>query len=202
MCDVRFIAGRRNCRDPVRCNLDKPPGQSANDDSPGNNAFIRRLLRLPRVARFLRYAAGSAVASAVSAIVLAVLVHGHHVQPAVASIIAFIAGAVVNFALYRFWAWRHTVTRAAKAIGKDFARYAVIAVSTALIATGTTSIAGVYADRAGLGSGQRTLLLEGSYFGAFALMFVAKFLILDRYVFVHRHRADVSRDQVENTTPA
>jgi len=154
------------------------------------------------VVRFLRYAVGSAIASIVSAIVLAALVHGHHVTPAVASICAFIAGALVNFAIYRFWAWRHTITRAAAAIGKDFVKYAVIAVSTAAIATGTTFLAGRYADHAGLGSDMRVLLLEGSYFAAFAVMFVVKFLILDRYVFVQRHRAEVSRDQVENTTPA
>ena len=167
-----------------------------------NNGLIKRLLYSPRVARFLKYAVGSATASLVSFIVLAVVSWDRSVPDAVASVIAFIAGALVNFCVYRFWAWRHTVTREAKALGRDFGRYAVIAVSTALIATGTTTLAGRYADHAGLGSAARTLLLEGSYFSAFALMFVVKFLLLDRFVFAARHRADVSRDQVENTTPA
>ena len=177
-------------------------GRWAHTSRVANNGLIKRLLYSPRVARFLKYAVGSATASLVSFIVLAVVSWDRSVPDAVASVIAFIAGALVNFCVYRFWAWRHTVTRKAKALGRDFGRYAVIAVSTALIATGTTTLAGRYADHAGLGSAARTLLLEGSYFSAFALMFVVKFLLLDRFVFAARHRADVSRDQVENTTPA
>jgi putative flippase GtrA len=145
------------------------------------------------VARFLRYAVGSAIASVVSAAVLAATAWTSIVAPAVSSVIAFIAGALVNFAVYRFWAWPHTVTRAVAAIGRDFARYAVIAVSTAAVATGATYVAGEYADHAALGSAARTLLLEGSFFGAFAVMFAAKFVILDRYVFVHR-RAETASD--------
>jgi putative flippase GtrA len=167
--------------------------RKASESGLADNGLIRDLLRLPRVARFLRYAVGSAIASAVSAVVLAVTAWTSIVAPAVASVVAFVAGAIVNFAVYRFWAWRHTVTRAVAAIGRDFAGYAVIAVSTAALATGATYLAGRYADHAALGSAARTLLLEGSYFGVFALMFAAKFVILDRYVFVHR-RAEPARD--------
>jgi len=145
------------------------------------------------VARFLRYAVGSAIASLVSAVVLAVTAWTSVVAPAVASVVAFVAGAVVNFVVYRFWAWRHTVTRAIATIGRDLAGYAVIAVSTAVIATGATYLAGRYADHAALGSAARTLLLEGAYFGVFAVMFAVKFVILDRYVFVHR-RTPGTRD--------
>ncbi len=152
------------------------------------------------VAKFLRYAVGSATASVVSAIVLAALTWRHTVPTPVATVIAFVAGALVNFSVYRFWAWRHTVTRKARALSKDFAMYAVVAVASFFGAVGTTTLAGRYAAHAGLDPLARTLLLEGSYFFAFAVMFVAKFLILDRFVFVARHRAEVSRDQVETTT--
>jgi hypothetical protein len=73
---------------------------------------------------------------------------------------------------------------------------------TALIAAGTTTLAGRYADHAGFSSAQRSLLIDVSYFGTFAVMFVLKFLILDRYVFNEHRRPDTSPDHVENTTTA
>jgi putative flippase GtrA len=149
-----------------------------------------------------RYAVGSLTASVVSAIVLTSLSWRHTVPPAVATVIAFVAGALVNFTVFRFWAWRHTLIRKAGAVGRDFARFSAVAAVTALIAAGATTLAGRHADHAGFSSAQRSLLINGCYFGAFAVMFVLKFLILDRFVFNERHRAEISRDQVENTTAA
>jgi putative flippase GtrA len=154
------------------------------------------------VLRFLRYAVGSATASLVSAVTLAAAYRGIGLGPRVSSIAAFCAGALVNFLIYRFWAWRATVAPGAAAVRRDFLKYAVVAVATALVALATTTVADGYARSAGLSADMRTLVVEGSYFGAFAVMFVAKFLILDRYVFRARANAARSRDQVENTTPA
>ncbi len=154
------------------------------------------------MAQLARYAVGSLTASVVSAIVLTTLSWHHTVPPAVATVIAFVAGALVNFTVFRFWAWRHTLVRAAGAIGRDFVRFSAVAVVTALIAAGATTLAGRYADHSGFSSAQRSLLIDACYFGSFAVMFVLKFLILDRFVFNERHRPDTSRDQVENTTPA
>jgi putative flippase GtrA len=147
---------------------------------------------------------GSLTATVVSATVLTTLTWRHTVPPAVGTVLAFIAGALVNFAVFRFWTWRHTMIRQARAIGRDFAKFSMIAVATAAIASGTTTLAGRYADHAGLDPFDRTLLIDGAYFGAFAVMFFAKFLILDRFVFGERSRrpADVAGDQVETTTPA
>lgn len=154
-------------------------------------------MRNPRAARFLRYAAGSVLASLVSAATLAVAYRGLRIGPALSSVVAFCAGLLINFVVYRFWAWRK---RATPGVGRDFAKYSVVAICTALVALGTTSVADAYARRAGLDPTQRTLVVEGSYFGAFAVMFIAKFLVLDRFVF--NARVDDSRTQVENTTRA
>lgn len=154
------------------------------------------------MAHLARYAVGSLTASVVSAIVLTSLSWRHTVPPAVATILAFIAGALVNFSVFRFWTWRHTLVREAGALSRDFARFSAVAVVTALIAAGATTLAGRYADHGGFSSAQRSLLINGCYFGSFAVMFVVKYLILDRFVFNERHRRDTSRDQVENTTAA
>lgn len=154
------------------------------------------------MAHLARYAVGSLTASVVSAIVLTSLSWRHTVPPAVATILAFVAGALVNFSVFRFWTWRHTLVRQAGALGRDFVRFSAVAVVTALIAAGATTLAGRYADHGGLSPAERSLLINGCYFGSFAVMFVLKYLILDRFVFNERHRRDTSRDQVENTTAA
>jgi putative flippase GtrA len=152
------------------------------------------------VAHLARYAVGSLTASVVSAIVLTALSWRHTVPPAVATVIAFVAGALVNFTVFRFWTWRHTLVREAGALGRDFLKFSAVALAAFFIALGATTFAGSYADRAGFSSAQRTLLIDAAYFGSFAVMFVLKFVILNRFVFAERHRPDTSRDQVENTT--
>jgi putative flippase GtrA len=138
----------------------------------------------------------------VSALTLAAAYRGAGLGPRVSSVSAFCAGALVNFMIYRFWAWRATVDNGSAAVRRDFLRYAVVAVCTALVALGTTTLADTWSRAAGLSADVRTLVVEISYFGAFAVMFVAKFLVLDRYVFRARAAVPRSRDQVENTTPA
>jgi putative flippase GtrA len=169
--------------------------------------WIRWCLEHPRIGRFVRYGVGSAVASAVSAITLALVYHAIGSGPQVASVTAFIAGALVNFLLYRFWAWRATLTPDAerpRRFAGDVIKYSAVAVTTALVALGTTTLADHYARAHDLTDGDRTLLVEASYFGAFAVMFVAKFVVLDRFVF-RSAKDDVdatllSRSQVETTT--
>jgi putative flippase GtrA len=133
----------------------------------------------------------------VSAAVLATCFRVLHFSSRPSVWAAFVAGATVAFVINRTWAWqRHDKS----GLGRDIARYSVVAIGTAVVATIGTSIADHYAVRAGLGPDARTLVQEGAYFGSYTLTFVAKFLLLDRFVFV---RADEdSRDQVENTTSA
>lgn len=176
--------------------------RSASPRRRADNGIIRRFLRSPRVAHLARYAVGSLTASVVSAILLTSLSWRHTVPPGVATVIAFVAGAVVNFTVFRFWAWRHTLVREAGALGRDLAKFSAVAIATAVIAAVATTVAGRYADHAGFSSAQRSLLINGCYFGAFGVMFVLKFLILDRFVFAEHHPADSPREQVENTTPA
>ena len=72
-------------------------------------------------------------------------------------------------------------------------------VVTALIATGASTLTDYATKDAGMDANTRTLLIEVAYFGAFAVTFVGKFLVLDRYVFAGSPRR--SRAQVDSTTP-
>jgi putative flippase GtrA len=144
-----------------------------------------------RSGRFIRYAVGSAFATGVSAVTFALAYRMLHAGPQLASVAAFSAGAVVNFVSNRFWAWsrRHRLGGQALAesrsdklrgLGRDLAGYLTLAVATALAAAGVTTLT----ERL-----TRTwVLVEASYFGTYAAMFLVKFVLLDRVVFRSRHQ--------------
>jgi putative flippase GtrA len=133
----------------------------------------------------------------VSAVVLALSFRVLHLSSHESTGAAFVTGATVAFVINRAWAWqRHDKSH----MRRDILRYSVVAIGTAVVATIGTGIADHYAVRAGLDADARTLVQEGAYFGSYALTFVAKFLLLDRFVFVRA--ADDSRDHVDRTTRA
>ena len=150
------------------------------------------VVRSARFKRFVRFAVGSLFATGVSAVTLALMYDVLHTGPVVASITAFASGAIVNFVANRFWAWsRHERV----GLGRDMASYAVLAVSTALLAAGVTKTTEWYAKRSTVTADHLGLIVEVSYFATYAAMFVVKFVVLDRVVFR-------SRAQVEKTTRA
>lgn len=135
-----------------------------------------------------------------SAATLWILYHEAGASTTAASIAAFCAGAVVNFVIYRFWAWQSTVRKEVGALSRDLVGFAIVAVTTALFAVATTSLTDRAARHAGISADSRGLLVEVAYFGAFAITFAFKFVVLDRWVFAGTPRR--SRAQVDTTTRA
>jgi putative flippase GtrA len=138
--------------------------------------------------RFVRYAAGSALAALASAIAFALVYRVLGQGPRLASVTAFLAGAVVNFLVARFWTWESRARTAASVV-----RFAVVSAVIALAAAGVTSLTHALLHDAD--PNRRAVLVEASYFATYAVLFVAKFLVLDRAVFRSRHH-------VPNTTRA
>jgi putative flippase GtrA len=136
-----------------------------------------------RRARFARYAMGSVLATAVSAVVFALGYRWIGLGPRTTSVTAFASGAVVNFSANRFWAWDR---RRLPGLGRDLLSYAVIALATAAAASGITTLTESYAVRIGASDNYRTLLVEIGYFSSYAMMFMIKFVVLDRIVFTPR----------------
>ena len=146
--------------------------------------------------RFIRYAIGSGLATATSAVAFAVVYRVLGDGPRLASVTAFLAGAVVNFTSNRFWAWRRVVRRRARpGLGRDALFYAIVAVASALAAIGVTSL--THAALAGAEPNQRAVLVEMSYFATYAVLFLLKFFVLDRVVFSTK-----DRNQLDSTTRA
>lgn len=146
-----------------------------------------------RLRRFAKYALCSGLAAGASAVTFAVAYRYLGSGPRVASVTAFAAGAVVNFAGNRFWAWNR---RQRLGLGRDLTGYLVLAVTTALAAAGVTSLAHAYAQHVGMSADRRAVFVEAAYFATYAAMFLVKFLLLDQVLFRS------SRHQVPNTTRA
>jgi putative flippase GtrA len=142
------------------------------------------------LARFARYAVGSGLATVTSAVAFALAYRVLDLGPRVATGTAFLAGALVNFAASRFWAWNR---RARHGLGRDVLSYAVLSLVAALAAAVVTSLAHAVLHDAD--PDRRAVLVEASYFATYAALFLVKFVVLDRLVFRSRH-------QVPSTTRA
>jgi putative flippase GtrA len=157
------------------------------------------LERKPGLLRFLRYSATSVLASGVSFVTIALVFRVFGASSVVATTAAFCAGALVAFVVNRVWSWQ---LRETNQMGRQFARYWVVAIGTYLVALACTTVADRFAREAGLDKLMRTLILICAYFGSYAVTFVVKYVLLDRFVFKSSTPTPRSRPQVENTTRA
>jgi len=152
---------------------------------------------------FLRYAAGSVVAAGCSEIVLIGSYGLLGLGPQAASALAWLAGAVPNYALNRRWAWRR---RGEAAFLRETLPYWAITVGTAVLAVAATSVADGWVRHLVTDRGARSFLLGAVYLAAYGVVFVAKFALFDRWVFAARRSLRAadrrSRSQVPNTTRA
>ncbi|MBR7832909.1 GtrA family protein [Actinospica durhamensis] len=129
---------------------------------------------------FLRYTAGSLIATVCSEVALFVAYAVFDTGAQVASILAWVAGAVPNYVLNRLWAWK-------KQDGERGMRQAVIywgvTVATAALAVLVTDatdglIRSQVSDRI-----DRAVLLDAAYLATYAVAFVVKFVVFDKWVF-------------------
>ncbi|MDT4987280.1 MAG: hypothetical protein QOI74_1374 [Micromonosporaceae bacterium] len=130
------------------------------------------------MARLLRFAVSSLLATLASAAVFPLVYRGG--GPRLATLAAFVTGALVGFVVNRCWTWQG---RDRSTLGRDILRYAAVACSVAALAAVATTVTDGYTTRAGLDSATRTILVEGAYLGTYLVMFGVKFLVLDRWVF-------------------
>ena len=148
--------------------------------------------------KITRYAIGSVIALVTSIIVFAlmyVILGGAHTT--ICSIAAFVAGAVPNWVLNRRWAW--------KLDGQvEFLReiVAYIAISGVVLVASSVSTGAMQSwvkHHVTPHHGIRVILVTGAYVFVQAVLFAAKFVVYERWVFAGRSRlraAVRSRHQV------
>jgi putative flippase GtrA len=151
----------------------------------GPGALRRRLKGSRFVVKVTRYAIGSLVALLTSVIVFALLLDAG-VGTTADSIMAFVAGALPNWILNRRWAWERTgdMDVAREVVGYTLISLVALAVSSA--GTGwTDAFLRHHLNHAHV---LRVLLVTVAYVVVQGLLFVAKFVAYDRWVFTESGR--------------
>jgi putative flippase GtrA len=121
------------------------------------------------------YTAGSVVAAGCSELVLVVCYAVLHWPAAVSAVVAWFGGAVPNYLLNRRWTWRRT---GRPDVRREVVPYvAIILVTLALAAAATRAVDIALADS---GSATRTTLVAATFLGVYVLMFLLRYLLLDR----------------------
>jgi putative flippase GtrA len=138
---------------------------------------------------FAAYTAGSLVATGCSELAILVCYGLLGLSPAVSSTIAWLCGAVPNYWLNRRWAWRRTDRPSWR---REVLPYVVIILATlALAIVATRAVDAALSDT---GSLARTAVVGATFLGVYVVMFVLRFLLLDR-LFRRLDRTDVPRSE-------
>ncbi|ASU78280.1 hypothetical protein CDG81_08245 [Actinopolyspora erythraea] len=147
---------------------------SATPEPPSEHRGTSRYWRLLR-----GFAAVSALATVSSQLVFVV---SYWISSAstLATVLGWLAGAVPNFFLNR----RNWGSTGRHQLRGELARFAVVSVTTFLLAAVATNYTEELAHNLFAASEfRRVLLVWGSYLGTYLLMFVLKFFLMDRLVF-------------------
>jgi putative flippase GtrA len=167
---------------------------------------LRRLARSRLARLFTRFAAGTVISTSCSQLTLVLLFGVLDASAAVSGAVAFVAGAIPNFLIHRFWTWRRC---GPVRMRRELMPYLAVITFSGLVAVGITTgvdrlLGGAIADHA-----LRTAVIAVVYGLSYLPVFVLKFALLDRLVFgvednaaARRRRIRDSRDQVPTSTRA
>ena len=134
-----------------------------------------------RAVRFWRYSAGSVVAYLLSGAVFYAAVDWLDLGAVTSSTIAFVAGAIPNWVLNRRWAWRQRLN--GDGLAKETTLYIAVTGTSWVLTVGFTKLAALSVDQMHPSDLTRSVLLTASYMFVQALLFVAKYVAYDRWVF-------------------
>jgi putative flippase GtrA len=162
----------------------------------GPPALYRRLQGSRFIVKVTRYAIGSVVALLTSVIVFALLLDAG-VGTTADSIVAFVAGALPNWILNRRWAWK---LKGQVAFLREIVAYIAISGVVLVASSVATGLMQHWVlHHVDPHYGIRAILVTGAYVFVQAVLFVAKFVIYEHWVFAGRSRlraAVRSRHQV------
>jgi putative flippase GtrA len=142
--------------------------------------------------RFSKFTAGSVFATLLSQVTLTGLYWWGHTSATVASLVAFVIGAIPNFAINWKWTWRRS---GRPALVRELVPYIAIIVGGGLAATGLTTLTDHVLAPLVISRGWRTITLDAAYLSSYAILFVVKFALLDK-VFGIRRKTPAAQEPV------
>ncbi len=159
-----------------------------------SNAY-RRARESEFAGKITRYAIGSVIALLTSIVVFA-LCYVIGLSTTMDSILAFLAGAIPNWILNRRWAWKIS---GQVAFLREIVGYVLISLLALVCSSAATGWTQDQVQAIPAHHGLRVLIVTASYVAVQALLFVAKFVVYEHWVFSGRSRlraAVRSRHQV------
>jgi putative flippase GtrA len=134
--------------------------------------------------RIWRYATGSIITLGLSQLLFFILFTVGRVTTAHNSaIISTLAGAVPSYFINRYWAWGK---RSRSALFREVLPYFAMAISSLIFSTWSTDFANTHRALFGSSSLVRGLGVQGAYFLSFAIMWLAKFTFMQKWLFAHK----------------
>ncbi len=162
--------------------------------------MLRRIVASRLARLFTRFAAGTVVSTACSQLTFVLLFGVVDASAAVSGAVAFVAGAIPNFLIHRFWTWRRS---GPVGMRRELLPYLAVITFSGLVAIGITTGVDRLIGSAIHDHAVRTAVVAVVYGLSYLPVFVLKFALLDRLVFgADDRRAQASRDQVPTTTRA
>jgi putative flippase GtrA len=175
----------------IRSHDTKYPGRVTSERRHSPGSLRLRLKQSRLLGRLTRYAIGSAVALATSVVVFALLLDAG-VGTSADSAAAFVAGALPNWILNRRWAWQRSGDLD---LAREVGAYTLISlIALAASSAGTGGADAVLRRHLEHHHDLRVILVTLAYVVVQGVLFAAKFVAYDRWVFTEggRERAALS----------
>jgi putative flippase GtrA len=147
--------------------------------------------RAPEGKKFVRYSMVSVVSVIVYEVLLFVFLGLLHWSAAVANFWAVSISAIPSYYLNRAWAWGKT---GRSHLMKEVVPFWGMALLGLLLSTVTVNFAKGVAEDVTSSHLLQTLIVMFAGLAAFGVLWIAKFAILNRYMFVHRPRPAEAAD--------
>jgi putative flippase GtrA len=132
-----------------------------------------------RLLLWAKYSASSVIAGLISELAF-VICYWIGTAPLLATVAAFVAGAVPNYVLNRRWAWGRKGRADAK---RELLPYVAIILVTAAAAALTTTVADHWIRDRVESHAWQTIWVSAVFLGTYGVMFILKFVLFDRFVF-------------------
>jgi putative flippase GtrA len=125
----------------------------------------------------LRFGASAGVATVCSQTTFVMLYGVMDASTTVASVLAWLAGAIPNYVLNRAWTWGR---RGRPSLSRELLPYTAIILGTLGLAIVATAAGDAALDRTSVSDAVQTLLVTAIYFMVYVVMFVFRFVLFDR----------------------
>jgi putative flippase GtrA len=147
-------------------------------------SHIRALVRTEHFRRLWKYASVSVVSTLTTQVVLFLTYHVWNVGPAVeCNVIATVVASVPAYYLNRSWTWGK---KGRSNIWSEVVPFWTIALIAMVLSTVAVGVAAHNADRIAHGSLERALIVNGANLITYAILWTARYFVLNRYLFGSR----------------